>query len=343
MMKTTNPQMEEIQAAAGKVLASYAGYMNTWTIELGLRMGLFEAIRDDPGITDGNLAKRLGYDPLYTRVWCNAAYSGGFLEASNGGLALARHMDTILLDREFPMAAGSTAYTMTALRDHMVSLRDRFRTGERTWWDRTTLEFREAVGMGTYPFYVRLVNTVIPRMEEVHRRLRDGADFLEMACGTCRGLSLMAKVYPKSRLAVMDGDAETLELARTQLGIAGVKDVRVIHSTLEDLAVENAFDVILINVSLHEARDLKRVIRNAHRALRPGGWFLVSDFPFPERREDLRTVPGQLMSGIQYFEALIDDQLLPTSRYVAELEEAGFREVRAMDVTPIHAVISGRK
>ncbi len=76
-------QLEELQAATGKVLASYAGYMNTWSIELGLRLGLFDAIRENPGISAGKLAEALNYDPLYTKVWCNATYAGGFIERSN--------------------------------------------------------------------------------------------------------------------------------------------------------------------------------------------------------------------------------------------------------------------
>ncbi len=338
-----NPQMEELQAATGKVLASYAGYMNTWSIELGLRLGLFDAIRENPGISAGKLAETLNYDPLYTKVWCNATYAGGFIEKSDGGFALAPHMDTVLLDPDFPMAAGGTAFTMTALREHMVSLRERFRTGERTWWDRTSIEFRESVGMASYPFYVRLVRHAFPKMPGVQAALEAGGRVLELACGTCRGLTLIAKAYPNAKFTVVDGDSESLEMARAQLDIAGVEGVQMTHSPLEDIEFEDEFDVILINVSLHEARDMKKVVENAHRALKPGGWFVVSDFPFPEKLEALRTIPAQVMCGIQYFEALIDDQLLPASHYAKELGAAGFRDIETLDVSPIHAIVYGRK
>ncbi|NIN63590.1 MAG: methyltransferase domain-containing protein [Anaerolineae bacterium] len=335
--------MEELKAATGKVLASYAGYVNTWSIELGLRLGLFEAVRENPGISPSELAKVLNYDPLYTKVWCNATYSGGFLERSDGGFALAPHMDKVLLDPSFPMAAGGTAFTMTAMREHLVSLRERFRTGERTWWDKTSIEFRESVGSASYPFYVRLVKQAFPKMPGVQTALEAGGNVLEMACGTCRGLSLIAKAYPKAKFTVVDGDAETLEMARAQLDIVGVEGVRIVHSALEEVEFKDEFDVVLINVSLHEARDMKKVIENAHRALRPGGWFVVSDFPFPEELEEMRSVPAQVMCGIQYFEALIDDQLLPASHYVSELEAGGFRDIETLTVSPIHAIVYGRK
>ena len=49
------------------------------------------------------------------------------------------------------------------------------------------------------------------------------------------------------------------------------------------------------------------------------------------------------MCGVQFFEAHIGCQLLPTSRFVDLLEQAGFREVGVIDVTPVHVVVHGTK
>jgi SAM-dependent methyltransferase len=124
----------------------------------------------------------------------------------------------------------------------------------------------------------------------------------------------------------------------------GVADrVETVVSTLERIDFDDRFDLVTINISMHEARDLERVTRNVHRALRDGGHFVISDLPFPDTDEGLRTVPGRLMSGIQYFEALIGDQLLPTSRYVELLEDAGFEQVDSFQLTPVHVVVHGVK
>lgn len=97
----------------------------------------------------------------------------------------------------------------------------------------------------------------------------------------------------------------------------------------------------LINISMHECRDIDRVAANVRRALRPGGTFVVSDFAFPPALEGCRTVPGQPMCGVQFFEALIDDQLLPTEAFVVLLRRHGFRDVASFDLTPVHAVTYG--
>ena len=49
------------------------------------------------------------------------------------------------------------------------------------------------------------------------------------------------------------------------------------------------------------------------------------------------------MSGIQFFEARIGDQLLPVADYLDLLNRHGFREVDYFDITPVLAVTHGRR
>jgi len=55
------------------------------------------------------------------------------------------------------------------------------------------------------------------------------------------------------------------------------------------------------------------VTANVRATLEPGGWYVNSDFPFPDTDEALRAPAGRVMCGIQFFEAQIDDQLLRRS------------------------------
>jgi hypothetical protein len=42
---------------------------------------------------------------------------------------------------------------------------------------------------------------------------------------------------------------------------------------------------------------------------------VISDFPFPDTEEGLGSAPGRVMGAIQFFEAQIDDHLLPRAYY----------------------------
>ena len=52
---------------------------------------------------------------------------------------------------------------------------------------------------------------------------------------------------------------------------------------------------------------------------------------------------GRLMCGIQFFEAAIDDQPLPTRTYLELLTKHGFRNVKAFDLAAVHTVSYGQK
>ncbi len=140
------------------------------------------------------------------------------------------------------------------------------------------------------------------------------------------------------------GDAHSLKLVADRVSQAGLQErVSLQQRSLEDLDEQDQYEVALINLSMHECRDIEKVARNVYRALKPGGYFVISDFPFPASVQETRTLPARVMSGIQFFEALVGDQLLPTQAYVDLLGKHGFNNVDAFDLTPVHAVTFGRK
>jgi ubiquinone/menaquinone biosynthesis C-methylase UbiE len=100
--------------------------------------------------------------------------------------------------------------------------------------------------------------------------------------------------------------------------------VSLVQSTLEAINFEAEYDVALINISMHECRDVEQVTANVHRALKSDGYFVISDFPFPESVEACHTVLARIMYGIQFFEALVGDQLLPTADFEELLKRHGF-------------------
>ena len=127
----------------------------------------------------------------------------------------------------------------------------------------------------------------------------------------------MAKAYPQSSFVGVDGDSFSLQLAGESIREIGLEGkVSLTRSTLEEFSADGEFDMVLNNISMHECRDIDRVTRNVHQALRPEGYFIISDFPFPESVEECPTVPAKIMSGTQFFEALKDDQLRSKQAYI---------------------------
>ena len=154
----------------------------------------------------------------------------------------------------------------------------------------------------------------------------------------------MALTYPNCNFVGVDGDAYSLELAEKKLNNLHLDGkISTKQSMFEDIDFNNEFDLVVINATMHECRDIEKVTKNVFNALNQGGYFVISDFPFPDSAEGLKTVPGRIMSGIQFFESQIDDALLPTKYYVDLLNRHGFTEVGSFDLNPTHMVVYAQK
>ena len=109
---------------------------------------------------------------------------------------------------------------------------------------------------------------------------------LDLGTGTGRMLELFGREIERG--LGLDLSLDMLLLARDRLERAGLKNCSVRQGDLYDLPLANdSFDVIILHQVLHFLDDGGRAIREAARALRPGGRLLVVDFA-PHEMEFLR-------------------------------------------------------
>lgn len=325
------------------LLGHVAGYVGFRTVEVGLRYRLFERLAGHPaGMSVKELAADAGLDPFYLEVWCRSAHAAGVLGGADEAYWLDPATAALLVDRDSPDYVGG----MFALFDKpevFDRFAEAFDSGQRTWWNEFSAEFIASVAETSRPAYIRLVPAGLAQVPGLVDVLSKGADVVDLGCGTGFGLTRLARAYPSTRLVGVDGDAYSLELAAKAVTEAECRDrVELVLSTLEDLDRRDTFDVAVINLSMHECRDPYRVTANVRRALRPGGYFVISDFPFPDTPEGRQTIPGLIMAGIQFAEAQIDDQLLPTQEYLDLLERHDFVAIDSFELSPTHAVTHGR-
>ncbi len=283
----------EPQEQAGDLLGKAAGYIATRTIRIGLDHGLFELIAERAPIGADDLAEAAGIDRLYSSVWCRAAFGAGVLESHDGdAYTLAPHIEMLLLDGSSPGYLGGL-YKVLTEPEVFDTFSDNLESGERIWWDQTSPRWIAAVGETGGAFNTRFIPGGISQVPGAPERLSAGGNALELACGTGVGLVRLGTEYPELDLVGLDGDAYSLEAARSRVEDAGMSDrVRLINSGMEDLDTEDEYDVITINVSMHECRDIEKVTAAVYRALKPGGFFLNSDFPFPDSAERNPLNPG---------------------------------------------------
>lgn len=252
-------------------------------------------------------------------------------------------MDKLLLDTDFPGYVGGIV-AVFGQPEIFDKFDENLPSGKRTWWDEVSPEFIGAVSGTGRPFYNRVIPGGLSKIPGLVEKLEAGASVLELASGAGHGLAKWAGQYPNIALTGLDGDAYSITLAEATVAAAGHGDrVRFVKSTLEDFSEAEKYDLIFINISWHEARDIDLAAKNVRNALKPGGYFVISDFPFPADKEGLRTIPARVMSGIQYFEAQIGDQLVSTETFVQLLIDHGFEDVDSFIISPVHNVIYCKK
>lgn len=109
---------------------------------------------------------------------------------------------------------------------------------------------------------------------------------LDLGTGTGRMLELISR--DATRAVGLDVSPAMLGIARVNLDAAGLRQVQLRQGDAYALPADlSGFDLVILHQVLHYLDDPARAIREAARALRPGGHLLVVDFA-PHQEEHLR-------------------------------------------------------
>ncbi len=151
--------------------------------------------------------------------------------------------------------------------------------------------------------------------------LLPGQDVLDLGSGGGLDVLLSARrIAPDGMAYGLDMTDEMLELAERNRAEAGITNVTFIKGTIEDIPLpEASVDVVISNCVINLSTDKDAVLREAHRVLRPGGRFAVSDIVL------LRPLAPEWVSLVGLWTGCIAGALVDTD-YVAKLEAAGFRD-----------------
>ena len=117
----------------------------------------------------------------------------------------------------------------------------------------------------------------------------------DLGCGTGQLSALLAPFV--SRVIAVDSSEAMLASARDRLCDRGNVEIR--EGELESLPIEDAeLDVATLFLVLHHVADPGRVVREAARALKPGGLLLLVDM-LPHDREQFRQEMGHVWLGFE--------------------------------------------
>lgn len=322
---------EQWQKLFGYVL----GYQATWVVDVGLKTGLFQAIAEAEPIAEQTLATKLELDGRYLSVWCRAAYAFELVDwDERDGYRLAAHMRELLLEPADPQFLGGRLQFYAALHEDFRAFSKFLKDGgswPRAEHDPFLLRSLESM---TKPDAVTVTDMVLPQLSATVGQLeREGGLILDLGAGAGFAAAHYARRFPKARVVGIEYDAAQVRLAQQEVGSEARVEIR--HGDANELADRELYDLVTMNVALHETGgpdEWRNVLRRVHAALKPGGALIVSELPYPDSIPAYRDVPTyKALAGVQFHETLVGCGAITQDTLRELLTNAGFANARVAD------------
>jgi SAM-dependent methyltransferase len=123
----------------------------------------------------------------------------------------------------------------------------------------------------------------LPAAVERHGITKRG-HWLSLGCGAA-GTEIAASRWGLfASMSALDASSASLEIAAAAAEQQGVTNIHFGSADLERLELPAAaFDVVLMNMSLHHVQELRHVLTQVRRALRSDGFFIAHEFVGPRQ------------------------------------------------------------
>ena len=248
-------------------------------ISIGHRTGLFDTMADGSRATSADIAKRAGLNERYVREWLGAMVTG-------------RIVDYDATTKTYTLPAERAAFiTRAAGIDNLATFSQfvgllgtvesqvvgSFRRGGGVPYSEFTDFQRLMAEDSGQTFEARLLQTTLPLVDGLVKRLESGIDVADIGCGSGHAINLMAVAFPRSRFVGYDFSEEGLAAGRDEAQEKDLGNVRFESRDVSTLDKVAAFDFITSFDAIHDQAHPDRVLAAIRRALRPDGVYLCVD------------------------------------------------------------------
>jgi 2-polyprenyl-3-methyl-5-hydroxy-6-metoxy-1,4-benzoquinol methylase len=272
---------------ANRVVRTLNNGFITMMISIGHRTGLFDAMAKLPPSTSTAIAHKADLNERYVREWLAAMTAAHIIDFETKTSTYKLPMEyAAVLTRD---AGANNLATLAQFLPILASVEDlvvaSFRSGGGVHPEAYG-RFQEAMAderrKTVDESYIEALLALMPGLRE---RLVDGAEVLDLGCGQGFVLNVMARMFPNSRFRGYDISREAIGSAREDAEAWDLKNVEFEIGDVASLEDVGAYDLVTAFDAIHDQAFPRIVLRNAARALKDEGWFLMQDLAGSSRLE----------------------------------------------------------
>lgn len=326
--RTGRPFTDRKPPAAAPVWAAIEGYGRFHVLVAAIELGVFDAIEQRGAVTGDELAAQLGASASHLTTLLEGVVAQGLLDHRHGRFELndtaRRYLTTngpASMSALVPVSPGPLA--------NWRDLADTVRNGAPA----------APIDDNPAEFYVPLVEGTFTTMFRAASR----ADMFIRYSALCRPrvLDLGAGGAPwtvavltavPDATAVVNDLPGVIDVASRKLADHGlVARAELRPGSYHDIAIEDGeFDLVVLgHICRAEGRDgTQMLIDRAHRALRPGGRVLLSDYFCDRQRQ---AASHALMMGVTMMASTRRGGTFTYGEAAGDLRSAGFEQVRLIE------------
>ena len=262
-------------------------------LSIGHRTGLFETLAQTHAATSPEIAKRAGLAERYVREWLAVMVVGGIVEYDPRGRRYSlppEHAASLTRDGALGNMAVYAQHValMGAVQEQIL---DRFETGEGLVYADYPCFHALMAEDSDQTVCGPLFDAILPLAPDLVARLESGIEVLDAGCGRGRALMAMAERYPASRFTGYDLCGDAISYAGSAMAARGLGNIGFEVRDLSDFDEVSRYDLITSFDAVHDQRDPADLVKRLHRALRPGGVYLMQDIGGSARLENNHDFP----------------------------------------------------
>jgi 2-polyprenyl-3-methyl-5-hydroxy-6-metoxy-1,4-benzoquinol methylase len=301
MQAATGADGEALKGYAKNVFGALGGAMTAAMICLGDRLGLYGEMAGAGPLSSADLSERTGLDERWLREWLYQQGAAGVLAHSEGDRFELPPEGAAVLAAESHPAFGAGFFGGLPGQIAIVDrLPEAFRSGLGLSYDEHGEEGARGIERGLAPWFkALLVPMVIPRIDGLEARLREGIAVADVGCGAGVALLELAKAFPESEFHGYEISSHALGRAVENRSAAGVTNAHFHHTGSEPLPEDGRFHFITTFDCLHDMTRPDVVMGQIRRALADDGSWLIADIKaLPSYEENVAKNPmAQMMYG----------------------------------------------